>query len=289
MKNEFDYLNDVKMDFSLYGEETISEKEIKRMKQNIVNKSKNKTSRKKIYSLAACVAVVAIAGTAFASGFVGNIIKTVSTGYNNFIQTDASAPQELPDGLKGKLFDKNGIALEYVTKDDMQNLYDENGQKIDAQQLEDMYSETLGGEVKTSLAGEYNPDDAEKNYSSIDEAQNNSVFDIKVPEYLPEGYELSRVYTYTSDDGSTSGEYINLEYNNAKGKKITIFERAINEYTRFTSSTDGKIEELTINGCRAALMDENNINWETEDSVSVSIIAHDISKSELVKTAESVQ
>lgn len=286
MKNEFDYLNDVKMDFSLYGEESISEKEIKRMKQNI---NKKRISSKKIYALAACAAVVAITGTAFASGFIGDVIKSVSTGYNKFVQTDASAPQELPDFLKGKLFDGNGIALEYVTKGDMANIYDENGEKIDSERLKEMYSEALGSDVKISLDGEYDADTAEKTYASIDEAQSSAVFDIKVPEYLPKGYELSRVYTYTDNEGGTSGEYMTLEYNNTKNEKITIFERAINENTRFVTSTDGKMEELDINGCRAVLMDEHDINWETDDSVSVSIIAHNISKSELLKTAKSVQ
>lgn len=35
MKNEFDYLNDVKMDFGMYEEEPISEMEINIMAQNV--------------------------------------------------------------------------------------------------------------------------------------------------------------------------------------------------------------------------------------------------------------
>lgn len=288
MKNEFDYLNEVKMDFSIYDAETVSEKEIKGMKENMSGK-KRKISFKKMYVIAACAAVVAIAGTAFASGVVGDIIKSVSTGYNNYVQTDDSVPQELPEELKGKIFDKNGIALEMVTAEDMKDVYDVNGEKIDEMRFAQMYEDALGVEVKISTENEYNADEAEKNYASIEEAQSNSVFDIKLPEYLPKGYELSRVYTYTDNEGNAGGKYITLEYKNEKGKEITIFERILDDETRFTTSTDGTLEELTINGRKAVLMDKNDIEWETDDNVSVSIIAHNISKSEIIKMAESTK
>ena len=40
-KNEFDYLNDVKMDFSVYENGSISEEEIRRMRKNAVNKEES--------------------------------------------------------------------------------------------------------------------------------------------------------------------------------------------------------------------------------------------------------
>ena len=45
---------------------------------------------------------------AIASGLVENIIKKVSTGHNEYIQYDASAPTLLIDEMQGKVFDENG-------------------------------------------------------------------------------------------------------------------------------------------------------------------------------------
>lgn len=288
MKNEFDYLNDVKMDFSVYGEESISEQEVKCMKNNVRNSSK-KVRAKKLYVMAACIATVVITGTVFAMGYAGNIIKQVSTGHNNFIQVDSKAPQELPEELKGKLFDKSGIPYESISNKDLDNLYDENGQKLDKQGFADVYQEAFGGMVKIS-SGDYDPEKAEKSYATIEEAQAIAEFDIKVPEYLPAGYSLSRAYTYKGDDGSVSGLYMTLEYKNEKNKKIVIFERLLNEETAFEAGGDSEIEETEINGHKAVITGGRSIDWETEDSVSVGISGQgNISRAELIKMAQSVK
>ena len=147
MKNEFDYLNDVKMDFGMYEEEPISEMEINIMAQN-VNKKRRTFSVKKLSVLAACVAIVAITGTAFASGFAGDIIKYVTTGHNSYIQTDANAAQELPEELKGKIFDKNGVAYERATQNDiLNNAYDAEGNKLDKDALIQLYEDSFGDKV----------------------------------------------------------------------------------------------------------------------------------------------
>lgn len=289
MKNEFDYLNDVKMDFSIYDEDIISEKEIRTMKQ--------KKNMKKIFVIAACVAVVAVSCTAFASGFVSNIVKTISTGYNTVYQTDPSLPHELPAELKGKLFDENGVQLDAISDKDLESLYDENGNHLDQKALAQIYTDALAGDenIKVELAeydGGYDPEESEKSYASIEEAQKDAAFDIKVPEYIPEGYSLTRAYAYKDENGTIEPEsslYMTLEYTNGK-KKMFIFERLLNEETAFETGTDGKIEETTINGCKAVIMDESSIMWETKDNVSVDIAGKGyINKAELVKIAKSVK
>ena len=67
-------------------------------------------------------------------------------------------------------------------------------------------------------------------------------------------------------------------------------ERLIDDTTAYTYSTDGTVEETTINGRTAAITDGNCIDWETEDGVSVSINGgHGLSVDELIKIAESVK
>ena len=286
MKNEFDYLNDVKMDFGMYEEEPISEMEINIMAQN-VNKKRRTFSVKKLSVLAACVAIVAITGTAFASGFAGDIIKYVTTGHSSYIQTDANAAQELPEELKGKIFDKNGVAYERATQNDiLNNAYDAEGNKLDKDALIQLYEDSFGDKV--NFKTEDNIEDHEYVFASLEEAQKEAEFDIKIPD-VPNGYELSRIYTFTNDDGSMSGKYINLLYTNDKGKEINVMERLIDDETKFTASTDGELEEIQINGRTVVIADNRNIDFETADSVSVSILSGgNMTRNELIKAAEGI-
>ncbi len=286
MKNEYDYLNDVKMDFSLYEEEHISEEEVINMKKLIANSKKTKTKR---YFIAVCAAALTITCTAFAGEeYIDRIVKTISTGHNFFYQMDINASHELPDGLKGKVFDKNGNPLNKIRESDLNNMYDSNGNIIDNVELAKMYEEFLGG--KAEISETYNADEAEKSYYTIDEIQNSIDFDIKLPEYIPEGYSFLRAYQFKDEDGSVSGLYANIEYKNDEDNKIFIHERLINDETAFESSTDGTIEEIEINGRKAVIQDDDNIDWETEDNVSVGISTKgNITKEEMIKMAESVK
>ena len=306
MKNEFDYLNDVKMDFSVYSEEQLSEKEIRKMKKQVETKSATKIRKRVV--IASIAAVVALTGTAFASGLAGNIIKTVSTGHNKFMQVDPTESFTLSDELQGKFFDENGTPLGAITYADVDNIYDADGNKIDDDRYAEIIAEAYGGQVKTSADGKvkiYEVEDGEvelvvsdgdndshaheHDFASIDEAQKAANFDIKVPAKLPEGYKLERIYAYTDDKGNYSGDYMTLEYTNGSND-IMIFERAINEKTAFESGTSGELEEIKINGCTAAVEGNNAINWETKDGVSVGIYTHNgLTKAEMIKLAKSVK
>lgn len=278
MKNEFDYLNDVKMDFSVYGLE--SEKEIKRMKKSPKN-------IKKICIIAACAAALAITGTAFASGYVDGIIKRISTGHNTFLQTD-STPRALSDNLQGKLFDENGNPLESISEDNVNNLYDAQGNKLDKDALIAIYEEALGGDVVVSIAGDETLDDSETTYSSVEAAQVGASFDIKVPGYLPKGFTVSKICAYNDDKGNPGADYRTIEYTNGESS-IFFFERLINDDTSYETGTSGELKEVTING-RVAALTEDSIGWETADGVSVYIIEHaNLSESELLKIAKSVK
>ena len=304
MKNEFDYLNDVKMDFSVYTEERLSEKEIRKMKKQVETKSAGKIRKRVV--VAAVAAAVALTGTAFASGLAGNIIKTLSTGHNKFMQIDPNENFTLSDELQGKFFDENGTPLGAMSYADVENLYDADGNKIDADRYAEIIAESYGGEVKTSEDGKvkiYEVDggeveltvaggdnhEHEHDFASIDEAKKAANFDIKVPQKLPEGYKLDRVYAYTDEKGNYSGDYMTLKYTNGDND-IMIFERIINDDTAFESGTNGELEEIKLNGRTAVVEGDNSINWETADDVSVGIYVHGgLTKAEMIKFAKSVK
>ena len=271
MKNEFDYLNDVKMDFSCYEEESFIEKERHTMK-----------NKRRIILIAACIAALTIT-TAFASGIVGNIIKSVNTGYNEFVLVDPDAPTPLMDELKGKIFDENGIPVDSIKHSDFGNLYDKYGKKITQDMYASMIEEATDGLV--AYSGNYNPEESQIVFASLEDAQAASAFDIKTPDYLPEGYSLSKVYTYKGDN---SNYYITLVYANDSGNDITIHERLLNEETAFELGTDGSLDEITINGRTAVIINGHSLDFETEDSVYVGISSN-ISRDELIKIGESIK
>ena len=262
------------MDFSAY--EQNEEREFNTMK---------KSTTKRIAVIAACVAAVSVT-TAFATGLVGNIIKSVSTGHNTFHQVDSNAEFAVMDELQGKIFDENGNALATMNRNTIDNIYDQDGNKITPEMYANMIEEATGGLVAVS-DGEVDTVNY-KYYDTVNEAQKNTVFDIKTPEYVPDGYELTSIYAYTDSDGNASGEYLNLLYTDSEGNEIKFFERVINENTAFEAGTDGKLDVLAVNGRTTVIMNESSLYFETEDLVSVGINGN-IGVDELIKIAESVK
>lgn len=274
MRNEYDFLNDVKMDFSCYE------------KENDYMERKTRIN-KKVYIAAACVSVLTIT-TVFASGLVNNIIKSVSTGYNNFVQTDPRVPHPVMEELKGKIFDENGNALDSLTHADFDSIYDKDGNKITEEIYAEMIEEATGGLVEIYDGSDR--ESSERTVASIEDAENITVFDIKTPDYLPEGYIFSECYGFADENGEMSGEYMNIKYKNESGKEIIIFERILNEDTAFEAGTDGTLDEIDINGRKAVIMNGTSLNFETEDNVSVGISTKgNVSEAELIKIAESIK
>lgn len=279
LKNAFDYLNDVKMDLDMYEHENMSEKEIKEVSKMVNGK---KRSFKKIVAVAACAAVVAAAGTAIASGYAGEIVRMFSTGHNTFIQMD---PDVIPEELKGMIFDEDGNAV--TVMDEGETYYDKDGNVLNAEGYAKILNDAYGEDIAVNIADEKKTN--EKVFESMDEAIKAAAFDIKLPSYIPEGWEISKIYTYADDEGAFSGDYISIEYKNGD-KDMTIMERLINENTSFTYSTDGDMEEIDLNGKKAVISNGRNLDFETGDGVSVSVHSMgNVTKDELVKIAESVE
>ena len=279
MKNEFDYLNDTEIDFSIYDEQQLTKKERRRMK-NVIKKHQ-KINYLKLAGLAACVALVAVfAQTALAQEFFVKIIKSVSTGYNTFVETDSDgAAVPVPVELSGLIFDKNGLQANKISSGE--TYYDKNGKKI-----------TDGTETTVNIkdAGDSDPlinaaaegwvviSDPEKINDYLD-------FSAKLPKYVPEGFRF-----YGATASPTDGQYLFVYYKNDKTEKcISVHERILNEETAFSASFDGKMTETKIHGNKAVIYDGRNIDWE-EDGISIGISAKNaVSKAELLKIADSVK
>ena len=299
MKNEFDYLNDVTIDFSAYEEAELSETERAKMK-NVIKKHK-KISRTKIITLAACVGAVAVfSQTVFARELVSSIINSLSTGYNQFVQTDDSnISATLPKELKGLIFDENGNEISQFDTDGV--YYDKDGNKIEDFKAflkdnlngkDELTYITEDGEVTVGIEYDENTDDPLELSKSLGypiiedptEIDSYLSFESQLPEYLPDGYEFYGASAYGTD-------YLFVYYKNPETDQfITVDERIINDETAFGTGTDGSMYETDINGCKAVVMDDKNINWETDGiSIGISMDDQDLAENELIKIAESVK
>ncbi len=287
MKKEYEYLNDVKMDFSVYSEQKLSESEANSMK-NAINKTK-KVNYKKLGIIAACVAIVGtLTFTALAKDFIGNIIKTISTGHNEFSQID---PDKLPEMYVGLLFDEDGnVVTEFYPE--ACDYYDKNGEKIEdvylflREEYEKM-AEKNGWDVKISESAddknktpleraEENGQNVVKNISEINSGLN---FTAKLPEYVPADFTFSFA---TAD-----GDYLFLYYTNENDEYFVIHERVINEDTAYESGGK-KIEETEINGNKAVIVDDSSVAWEC-DGISVEILGRALlNPDELLNVANSI-
>ena len=293
MKNEFDYLNDVKMDFSIYEKSELTDLERVKMKKLI--KNNKKINRGKILGLAACIATVAIfSQTVFAKELFVSILKTVSTGHNHFSVVDSSNLEtKLPKEAVGLIFDKDGKKAK--TYQQGVDYYDKDGNKIEdyeaflTEHLDSVTIESEDGKVKVSLNDKASNDPLahakECGYPIIDDISKINdylSFTAQLPEYLPEGFTFYGASAYGTD-------YLFVFYMNDANEYLMLHERIINEETAFSTGTDGTIEEIDINGNKAVLMDDRSIDWEC-DGISVGFNSRGcISRDELLKVAKSIK
>ena len=110
-------------------------------------------------------------------------------------------------------------------------------------------------------------------------------FDAKLPTYLPKGFEFMGAAT-----APDSKYYLSAYYKNEEtGKYFVIHERLLNDETAFSAGTDGTVEEISINGHKAALSNERNVDFEIDD-ISVGVSGRDaLTKDEVIRVAESIR
>ncbi len=300
MKNEYDFLNDVTVDFSMYEEKELTEKELKNMKNLIKNTKIKKIRLGRIAALAGCLAAVAVfSQTAFAKELAAKIIKSISTGHNEFAQVDPSGLEaEIPDELSGLFFDKNGNTVTRYSADTV--LYDKDGNKITdvKEYLRD--ADIIGIEKTVDEDGNFTINFGEDSGDPLERLKSegyeilsgdeldklNNVLDFKpaLPSTLPQGFTPHGA-AYFADDG----KYLFVYYTNSEGDYISVDERLLTEETAFAYTTDGEIEETTVDGHKAVLSDGRTLNWEDGD-IAVGISTGDlISTDELMAMAESME
>ncbi|OOM06479.1 DUF4367 domain-containing protein [Clostridium saccharobutylicum] len=279
-----------KIDFS---EESNKEFVFQTILKKINYRRENKVNKIKKTGITAALLLIAstlIAQTTFAQDTVGKIIKRISLDHVTIIQSndeDESKEVSVPDSLKGKVLDKNGNIITKLTKDMEKNgLYTTGGEKIYSLNPDN------GTIITEKDAKEEEKKEDENNLYVTDSSKLNdyTCFDVKLPTYLPDGYEFDRAVLDRGEPNEEvkDSKYIDLQFKNkSNGKEIFMQERFACEETK-TVEDLGNIKKISINGVDAILSDNNAIEWETNNTIYF-LSGKNIGKDEAIKVAESIK
>lgn len=254
--------------------------------EGIVKKS---TKTKGFATKAASFAIVCILGislmqTSFAQGVLDKIVRTISLGHITILQSEPSETKSVPvpDELKGKIFDKDGKPIESLSTEHVDELYTADGEEIahiDSNNNIVTVAEREKMREKECLV-----------VKDPNELNNYTCFDVKLPSYLPEGYEFAEAEFYKDENGDVENtKYISLHFTNEKaGKRIYMQQRFAEEETGYATGAN-KVEEIKINGVDAVLYDDSNLDWEYNGVIYMLSGRGEIAKDELIKIAESIK
>lgn len=286
MKREFEFLNDVNMDFSEYEEVPFTEQERLTMKKNLKQSNKTYRSHKRMMwaaGLAACLAVTS--QTAFAKDLAEKIF---SLGHSSIITETESDSAEVssvpvPDELKGQIFDADGKEMTELSSADP-GYYDKDGNPVNINSVVDNDGNIHYSISKYSADDPLGDVDGVITLDSIDDLDLS--FDLKVPETLPDGFSLTKVYSFSDEDGNASPDYAVLAYSDGKDS-FTIHERLDSEDTQFVTSLPDP-QEMDFHGSTAVYNDsEFYAAW---DGTNISIIGNDVLTGDaLLEVAESMK
>lgn len=280
MKNEYDFLNDVNMDLSVYEERPLTEKERMTMKQEGKGK---KINYKKAVGLGLCAAVIAgiaVSQTAWASGLWNYVIHVVALGQNRIMQMDEVGSRSESFKNVEAVYDENGEKIDFEL--------DENGIPEFEKEVVKGYMELKDGSV-VEFGGDEKGEDTSLKLTDPKGFDQYTEFDYVLPQQLPEGFRFKEAKVFKNENGEISGKYLYLTYERiADGETFMISERAQDPEISVEIGTDLPLEELTVNGNKAVLEGERNLYLETSGA-SVSILGKNLlSRDQLLQLAGSL-
>lgn len=266
--------NKIKVEEQVFGE----------MKGEAEIKMGKKFNLKKLGIVAvAAVSVCGVMQTAVAQEFVGKIIKTISTDHIKVNQDEKVewTKMPVPEKLKGKLYLADGTEVSEFTPD-MTAFYTADGEKI-----AHMDAET--GEILTEAEAKKKHDEMILTEYDVNKIDEYLCFTSQLPTELPEGYSFNRAEFYKDENGKVEdSKYLSLYFTNQiTGKEIYVQERFADDETAYETGTDGTVEEIDINGVKAILQDEADLDWEADGLLFGISTRNNISKEELIKMANS--
>ena len=137
--------------------------------------------------------------------------------------------------------------------------------------------------------------DSDNDIDKLIVKDNNSInkytcFNVKLPAYLPEGYEFEQAEFYKDNSGKVENtKYAFLVFVNSEtGEKFFIDERKDCEETKYEMSANGRVEKIEINGVDAVMSNNKDVDW-IYDGKLCSVMGNKLSRDEVIKVAESIK
>lgn len=263
----------------------IREKEGDRMK-------KSQRFKKPAVAVASiALGVTLFAQTAIAQDFTQKIkeIFSIAGGNINIIQEEAVERPDgvpIPENLKGQIFDSEGNEVKAFT-DSLKEIYTKSGEKI-AYLTNNENNEMI---IVTEAQEAAKKAETTLTLTDVNKRNDYTAFDVKLPEYLPDGYKFDRIELYKDENGKVeNSKYITIFYTNeSTGNFIFMQQRLSDEETGFTTGTDGTVEKVKVNGAEALIMDDSSIDWEADGVLYHMTSRGAFGKDDLLKMAESIK
>lgn len=231
-----------------------------------------------------CIMGISIMQTSFAQDFAEKVRNVISLGHITIMQTETPKTETVPvpKELKGKIFDKDGKPIDVFSKESAGKMYTAEGEEI---------AYLTNGEIVTVSQDKKMRQEGILEIKDPKELNKYTCFQVNLPSYLPVGYKFDRAELYKDEKGLVNNsKYIGLIFTNEEtGKYIYMQQRFADEETAYGMATDGKIEQVKINGIDAIISDGRSIDWEADNVLYMLSGRGEISKSELIKIAASIK
>ena len=291
-ENEIERMQIKKLEQALYTMDFSEVSNKKRVEERVFNKVKEPIKMRKHFKLKktgiVAATVLLIGGTmqtAAAQDFMEKVIKTISTGHIVVSQYEKEewTSVSVPKSLQGKIYLKDGTPVTEFTPD-MSEIYTSKGEKI-------ANIDIKTGAITTEKEEKAKEEDTTLIEYDMKKLNKYLCFDVKLPTYLPQGYEFDYAEFYKDEEGKVEqSKYITLIFSNSvTGKQVSLQERFADEETAYETGTDGSVEKVDINGVKAILSDGKNLDWEADGLLFSFYTQNNISSEELLKVARSLQ
>lgn len=301
-----DELFDKKMKEQFKKETEIVPKDINDEFEKILESERNKErfnmGKLKRFGITAasivCVGTL-VMQTAFAQDIVDKIIKSLSinglTVYEGNTGEDIWA-RDMPEAAKGKVFDAEGNVVEKINKDNMEYLYNKDGEHV---WVDDegiiLTDEEMDERIKKNNEehGCYMLE-----ITDLNELDNHITFKAKLPEYIPEGFEFVKAECEDYDKaniinkihsrivfGKNKSYWYQLIYENKETNENFVIHIA--EQTDQGETSFNNIEMGKVNG-NDAIVSDGEVAWSDGENEYI-VFMHDLGREEGIKIAESIK
>lgn len=233
--------------------------------------------------LVACAVSASVVNPTFAQEILGRVLQTINLGHIIANEMDPDQIPEIPEEMKGKIYDKDGRpVVSFDQEIERGQIFTADGEPIvnfvDGKPVTQKEQDVLD---KEKAAGIFS-------VKTLAELNEYAAFEVKLPEYLPEGIAFDHGELYKGKEG-ISGKYVDLIFTSEKkGIKFWMQQSYADHETAYEMSTDGKIEQVKVNGIDAVLMNSKSLDWEA-DGVLYSLSTQGLDREEIMQIAESIR